>query len=73
MLSGMMLNQLIGGVKNSQHTKGTAADLVSRNHTPKKLYKIIEALIEQNKISEGGLSAYPSFVHYDIRGTKARW
>ena len=66
-------NQLIGGVKNSQHTKGTAADLVSRNHTPFELYNIIESLIERNKISEGGLGLYKSFVHYDIRGIKARW
>jgi len=66
-------NQLIGGVKNSQHTKGTAADIVSRNHSPKELYNIIESLIERNKISEGGLGLYKSFVHYDVRGIKARW
>jgi hypothetical protein len=34
---------------------------------------IIENLIAQGKIIEGGVGIYPTFVHYDIRGTKARW
>ena len=66
-------NKRIGGVKNSQHTKGTAADLVSRKHTPNQLYDLIENLIERGKISQGGLGLYRSFVHYDIRKTRARW
>jgi len=66
-------NERIGGVKNSQHTKGTAADLTSRNHTPKELYDLIEAMILCGDISEGGLGLYKSFVHYDRRGKKARW
>lgn len=66
-------NKRIGGVKNSQHVKGTASDLVSRNHTPDELYQLIDELIQDGKISEGGLGLYKSFVHYDIRGTRARW
>ena len=66
-------NKAIGGVKNSQHLLGKASDLTSRNHTPKQLYDVIESLIKDGKISEGGLGLYNSFVHYDIRGTKARW
>ena len=66
-------NKRIGGVSNSKHIFGLASDLVSRNHTPFELYNIIESLIERNKISEGALGLYPSFVHYDIRGIKARW
>ena len=66
-------NKRIGGVSNSKHTFGLAADLTSRNHKPKQLYKLIEGLINDGKIRQGGLGLYRSFVHYDIRGTRARW
>jgi len=66
-------NAAIGGVKGSFHTLGMAADITSRNHTPKELYDIIEGLIESGKLSEGGLGLYKSFVHTDIRGDRARW
>ena len=66
-------NKRIGGVSNSKHVKGLAADLTSRNHTPVELYELIESLINNGKISQGGLGIYNSFVHYDRRGTKARW
>ena len=66
-------NEAIGGVKDSQHVKGKASDLTSRNHSPIVLHDIIETLIEGGHIPEGGLGLYRSFVHYDIRGTKARW
>ena len=66
-------NKAIGGVKNSQHLLGKASDLTSREHTPYQLYKIIKGLIADGKISKGGLGLYNSFVHYDIRGTNARW
>ncbi len=66
-------NKRIGGVSNSKHIFGLASDLTSRNHTPNELYQLIEELINDGKISEGGLGLYKSFVHYDIRGTKARW
>lgn len=66
-------NRRIGGVPNSQHLLGNAADITSRDFTPTQLYSIIEGLIEQGKILEGGLGLYNGFVHYDIRGHKARW
>lgn len=66
-------NRAIGGVKNSQHILGKAADLSSRNHTPKELYDIIEGLIECEKIDVMGMGLYKSFVHVDIRDTYARW
>lgn len=61
-------NAAIGGVPNSQHVLGKAADITSRCHTPAQLYSIIEGLISQGKISQGGLGLYNGFVHYDIRG-----
>jgi uncharacterized protein YcbK (DUF882 family) len=66
-------NALIGGVKNSFHTQGLAADITSKNYTPKKLYKVIQALIKEGKMEEGGIGLYNGFIHYDIRGKKGRW
>lgn len=66
-------NAKIGGVKNSQHTKGTASDIQIKGMTPKEVALVIEGLIESGKMKQGGIGVYPGFVHYDIRGTKARW
>ena len=40
---------------------------------PKKVYEAIEKLIDKGLMLEGGLGLYDTFVHYDIRGTQARW
>ena len=66
-------NAKIGGVKNSQHIKGKAADIVVKGMTPKEVALIIEGLIENGKIKQGGIGVYSNFTHYDIRGIKARW
>ena len=66
-------NKKIGGKPKSKHLIGMAADITTRTHTPKELYDIIEGLINEGKMMQGGLELYPSFVHYDVRGTKARW
>tara|TARA_R100000951_G_C2537772_1_gene148386 strand:+ start:62 stop:442 length:381 start_codon:yes stop_codon:yes gene_type:complete len=66
-------NASIGGVKNSQHIMGRAADIVIKGMTPIEVSKIIEELISKGDMLQGGLGIYSSFVHYDIRGTKARW
>jgi uncharacterized protein YcbK (DUF882 family) len=66
-------NKKIGGVRNSQHVKGKAADIVVTGLTPTQLAAVIFKLIEQKKMRQGGVGIYPNFVHYDTRGTKARW
>jgi uncharacterized protein YcbK (DUF882 family) len=66
-------NKAIGGSPKSQHLTGKAADLRSNEFTPEEIGQVIQRLIDEKKISEGGLSVYGTFVHYDIRGTKARW
>ena len=66
-------NAKIGGVKNSQHVKGKAADIVVKGMTPREVALIIEGLIESGKIKQGGIGIYSNFTHYDIRGIKARW
>lgn len=66
-------NKKIGGKPKSQHPKGKAADITVKSKTPRQLYNIIEKLISQKKMKQGGLGLYPEFVHYDTRGVKARW
>jgi uncharacterized protein YcbK (DUF882 family) len=66
-------NAKIKGAKNSQHLYGTAVDMNVQGMTPRQVAVILERLIYENKIKEGGIGIYPSWVHYDIRGTKARW
>jgi uncharacterized protein YcbK (DUF882 family) len=66
-------NAKVGGKVNSQHLKGTAADIVVEGYTPKQLAAVIDHLIKTGLMKEGGLGIYPTFVHYDTRGTRARW
>jgi|SRR6056297_481279 len=66
-------NKLIGGVKNSQHTFGKAADISVVGLEPKEVYDAIEDLINKGNMLQGGLGLYKNFVHYDIRGKRARW
>lgn len=66
-------NKNVGGAVNSQHLTASGADINARNYTPKQLAEFIETLIESGEMKQGGLGVYRGFVHYDIRGTKARW
>lgn len=66
-------NKKVGGAKNSQHLPCKAADINAEGYTPKDLAAEIEKLIKAKKMKQGGIGIYPGFVHYDIRGTKARW
>lgn len=66
-------NKKVGGATNSQHLYAKAADINAKGLTPKELFKVIENLISLGKMKQGGLGLYKNFVHYDIRGTKARW
>ena len=66
-------NESIGGVKNSQHVLGKASDIVVAGLTTTEVYAVIEELIGKGDMLQGGLGLYNSFVHYDIRGSRARW
>ena len=66
-------NCSIGGALNSMHKIGGAVDIGVKKITPSALQKIISQLITDGKIPQGGVGLYSSFVHYDIRGSKARW
>lgn len=66
-------NKAISGSKNSQHVLGKAADIKAKGIPTNTLYALIEDLIDKGEILQGGLGLYNTFVHYDIRKTKARW
>lgn len=66
-------NKKVGGAKESQHLKGKAGDITCKWVTPSEMKARIEKLIKAGKMLQGGLGKYPGFVHYDHRGTKARW
>lgn len=66
-------NARIGGVDNSQHVKGTAADIRVEGLSARMLYGQIRMLQDAGKMALGGLGLYDTFVHYDIRGEAVRW
>ena len=57
----------------SQHTLGKAADITAQGLKPKYVAAKIEQLISSGDMIQGGLGVYSTFVHYDIRKTRARW
>lgn len=71
-------NKKVGGSTNSQHTKGTAADIVVTGIPPIRVALYIASLSYfQNR---GGIGLYSrqtssldGFVHVDVRATKSRW
>ena len=62
-------NKKVGGVSNSQHTKGTAADIVVSGATPKEVAQYAEHLMPNS----GGIGLYKTFTHVDVRSSRARW
>lgn len=66
-------NKKVGGSPKSQHLLGKAADITIAGLSPKKVAQIIENLIQEGKMKQGGIGIYKTFTHYDIRGVKARW
>ena len=61
-------NKTVGGSPKSQHMLGKAADV-------RKILGL--SIDEMAKLAEqagfDGIGKYDSFVHVDVRGTKARW
>ena len=63
----------MGRSGTSQHVFGKAADIKVVRYTTRQVYDTIEKLIDNGDMLQGGLGYYPSFIHYDLRRTKARW
>jgi len=66
-------NKSVGGVKNSQHILGKAADIKVKGVSTDEIADAIEHLMEIGKFKMGGVGRYNNFTHVDIRGSKARW
>lgn len=66
-------NTDVGGAPKSQHLRGRAADIRVAGMTPAEVAAAIERLILGGKMEQGGVGIYPTFVHYDTRGTRVRW
>lgn len=65
-------NKKVGGKPGSYHMKAMAADITVKSKSPKELKKVIEKMIKDGKLHDGGIGLYPGFVHYDI-GPSRRW
>lgn len=64
-------NEKIGGVKNSMHVLGQAADLAPLKRDKDWLPFLHQLALNLNH--NGGVGLYDTFVHVDTRGEKARW
>ena len=62
-------NKAVGGETYSQHLYGKAADIKVKGVTPKNVAAYAETLLK----NKGGIGTYSTFVHIDVRTTKARW
>ena len=62
-------NKKVGGVSNSQHVKGTAADIVAKGVDPLTVAQYAEYLMPDS----GGIGVYQTFTHVDVRTSRSRW
>lgn len=62
----------VGGAKNSQHVYGRAADFKVKGMTPKAVAGVLETLIAQGKIPDGGIGIYKTWIHFDFYKPR-RW
>ena len=62
-------NRKVGGVSNSQHVKGTAADICVSGVAPAEVVKYAEYIMP----NKGGIGLYSNFVHIDVRTSRSRW
>lgn len=64
-------NAAVGGVQNSFHTLGLAADIRPLSENCSDLPELQKICDEMN--ARGGVGFYDTFVHVDVRGERARW
>lgn len=62
-------NAAVGGVSNSQHVYGRAADIVVAGASPLLVGQIAEHYLDRR----GGIGVYKSFTHVDTRAIRSRW
>ena len=57
----------------SQHCLAKAADITVDNYTSEEVAEVVERLILEGEMLQGGLKGYDTFTHYDVRKRRARW
>ena len=62
-------SKAVGGQAYSQHLYGRAADIKVKGVAPKKVAAYAEKILPKS----GGIGVYNTFVHVDVRSSKARW
>lgn len=62
-------NNAVGGANNSMHMYGMAADLSCKSVSIATLVQVAQKAMGER----GGLGVYKTFVHIDVRKTRARW
>ena len=62
-------NAAVGGVSNSQHVYGRAADIVVAGASPLLVGQIAEYYLDR----KGGIGVYQTFTHVDTRAIRSRW
>ena len=50
-----------------------AADITTKDMTPKQLKAVIGTPHRRRKMRQGGVGLYAGFVHYDVKAYQARW
>jgi uncharacterized protein YcbK (DUF882 family) len=64
-------NQEVGGVSDSEHTHGLAADIRMAGLSLQQMY---ELALQVPQFAAGGIGAYDDhFLHVDVRDHHARW
>ena len=64
-------NQQVGGVSDSEHTRGMAADISVPDLSLQAMY---ELALQVPTFFNGGIGVYDScFLHLDVRSHQARW
>lgn len=62
-------NEKVGGVEQSQHCYGTAADITVKGVTPQTVASYARSLMPD----WGGVGIYSTFTHIDVREERADW
>lgn len=62
-------NKKVGGADYSQHKYGMAADIYISGVSPATIADYVETIMPNT----GGIGIYSSFVHVDVRTSRARW
>jgi uncharacterized protein YcbK (DUF882 family) len=65
-------NLAVGGVPDSEHTRGLAADIKIAGMTTRQMYR---AAVQVPAFAAGGIgvAAHQGFIHVDVRSHRARW